>query len=312
MTNHFQSYSTMCGHATIAIAKLVVDSLQSGFLDKFLDRSRLHYDLDKKELRIPIHVPCGLVHATVPCSRRGEGLESLTIDHSRPISYLSVPSYAYALNVQIPIPLDLRWPELGQRDHVTTDIAYGGAFYIVCAASELGFSSSLANPDLEGLTRASRRIKTAFNTSDDLRSRRLYHPEHDELQFLYGTIVTDPDLGVKNDASIGAETSICFFSNAQIDRSPTGSGVQARVALAHARDEHKVGEERTYHSPVSNAFGEGGFVGSAVEEVEFGGMKAVVVRVSGYAKYTGAATYVVEDGDRIGEGFWFDELYAKQ
>lgn len=314
MAETSQRYSTMCGHATIAIARLVVDSLPSGFLDKFLDRSKLHFDVDKQELRIPIHVPCGLVQATVPCVQTGgnNDLNSLSVDASQPISYLGVPSYAPALNVRIPVPAGLRWPELGERDHITADVTYGGAFYIVLPAAELGFSPSLANPDHEGLTRASRSIKKAFNSSEELRTKCLDHPDHKDLQFLYGTIVTDPNLGAKTDGSIGAETSICFFSDAQVDRSPTGSGVQARVALAYARGERKIDHEWTYHSPVSNAFGEGGFVGSAVEEVDFSGRKAVVVKVAGYAKYTGAATYVVEEGDSIGKGFWFDELEAQQ
>ena len=300
----------MCGHATIAIARLVVDSLESGFLDKFLDKGKLKYDSEKQELRIPIHVPCGLVQAGVPSVRQSDG--KFTIDASRPIYYLSVPSYAPALGVKIPVPETLRWPELDQRDHITADVTYGGAFYIVAPASELGFPASLATPDHEGLTRASRSIKKALNSSEELRSKCLDHPEHKDLQFLYGTIVTDPNLGAKTGASIGAETSICFFSDAQVDRSPTGSGVQARVALAYAKGQRRPGEEWSYHSPVSNAFGEGGFVGSVAEEVDFGGRKAVVVKVEGYAKYTGFASYVLEEGDKIGEGFWFDQLQARE
>lgn len=302
----------MCGHATIAIARLVVDSLQSGFLDTFLDRSRLHFDRECQEVRIPMHVPCGLVQASVPYLQNGDPTGTVSIDRSRAISYLSVPSYAAALDAKIAIPPELRWPELGDRESVIADVAYGGAFYIVCPAAQLGFDASIASPDHDGLARASRSIKKAFNGSEALRTQCLQHPDHKDLQFLYGTIVTDPNLGVQTGASIGAETSICYFSDAQVDRSPTGSGVQARVALAYARGERQLGQEWTYHSPVSNAFGEGGFVGSAVEEVDFGGRKAVIVKVSGFAKYTGAATYVVEEGDRIGEGFWFDELTVRQ
>ena len=301
----------MCGHATIAIARLAIDSLPSGFLNKFLDRNKLKYDEEKQEMIIPLHVPCGLVQAVVPCSQSKSRNNGLIVDQSRLISYLSVPSYAAALNINIPIPQELRWPQLGQRDHITADVAYGGAFYVVCTAEELGFSASLATPDIEGLTKATRTIKKAFDVSEELR-KYLDHPDHMDLQFLYGTIVTDPNNGARIGVSAGAESSICFFSDAQVDRSPTGSGVQARVALAYAKGKRKIGEEWSYHSPVSNAFGEGGFVGSAIEAVEFNGREAVIVRVSGFAKYTGAATYVIEEDDTIGEGFWFDGLSASQ
>lgn len=35
------------------------------------------------------------------------------------------------------------------------------------------------------------------------------------------------------------ETGLCFFGDQQIDRSPTGSGIAARVALAYAKGERK-------------------------------------------------------------------------
>src|SRR3546814_14864803 len=56
-----------------------------------------------------------------------------------------------------------------------------------------------------------------------------------DLGFLYGTILTD-------DVALGAgdgraSYNLCIFAEGQIDRSPTGSGVTARFALAAARGE---------------------------------------------------------------------------
>lgn len=299
-------YSTMCGHATLAVARLLVDHAGSGsnlFLDNAM--SELKYDQEKQEVAVRLHVPCGLVHVTVPAIGTGSG--QWKTDPKRPISYLSVPSYATGIWVTVPIPDGLRWPELADRDSVVVDIAYGGAFYILAAICSLGFKSSLANPDLSALSNATGKLKEAFNSSDLLRKFYLQHSEHDDLQFLYGTIVTDTSVGKPAESTSGAETGLCFFSNAQVDRSPTGSGVQARIALACAKGRVKLRERWTYHSPLSNSHdGVGAFVGEAVEEVDAGGRRGVVVKVSGWAHYTGCSSFVVEKGDKIGSGFILD------
>ena len=65
-----------------------------------------------------------------------------------------------------------------------------------------------------------------------------------------------------------------------------------------------------YHSPVSKAFnGEDAFSGEAVKEVKIGhDHYGVVVKVSGWAKYTGCCNFVIEENDEIGNGFWFDDV----
>ena len=304
-------YSTMCGHATLAVARLLVDA--AGCTDQNVlsglesVRESLSYNETNTQVSLRIHVPCGLVHVTVPIVDTDSGRRKLNTAH--PISYLSVPSFATGIDVSIPIPQVLRWPELGNRETIKVDVAYGGAFYIVAPTSELGFSSSLASPDFDALAQATAKLKEAFNDSDELRKLYLQHPDHSDLEFLYGTIVTDPALGEPASNTLGAETGICFFANQQVDRSPTGSGVQARVALAFTKDLMNLGEGRTYHSPVSNGYdGDGGFVGSAVKEVKLGRRDAVIVRVSGWARYTGCCNFIIEEDDKIGKGFWLDEL----
>lgn len=403
-----EGYSTMCGHATLAVARLLVD--QNGELISLTGKKQLEVDWNRKEVGVSLHVPCGLVHVTVPIVGIDDGSNGYRTDPTRPISYLSVPSYATGIWVTVRIPPHLAWPELGDRDSVVVDIAYGGAFYIIASPAALGFPSSLAKPNIAGLSVATKRLKEAFNSIEQLRKFYLQPVEHPDLQFLYGTIVTDTHLGAPELDTGGAETGLCFFSNSQIDRSPTGSGVQAKVALAMAKGRRKLNEKWTYHSIVSNNFSandaahpvpvvngvtaassesfalvsdeeialaqqvdgemvvteklkesditttnaddrkdspicdtpsalidptppsgshsdpvpqstpaksfnaetssriEGAFTGEAVQEVSVGGKQAVIVKVSGWARYTGASTFVVEKGDKIGGGFWFDGM----
>ena len=69
------------------------------------------------------------------------------------------------------------------------------------------------------------------------------HPDAEELGFLYGTILSGPP----EDAS-HTTRNVCIFANAEVDRSPTGTGVSGHVALLAARGELREGEEITVES----------------------------------------------------------------
>ncbi|QDS70997.1 hypothetical protein FKW77_007730 [Venturia effusa] len=298
-----EGYSTMCGHATIALGRFLVD-LQDPSI--FPRRGELEFDPASRSVELRLHAPCGLVRVTVPTNSDGSRADS-----SRPVSFLCVPSFAVGVNINIHISDSFRWPELANRKDLVVDLSYGGAFFCIVAASQLGFHEGLANADTElvALSNASRLLKAAINCNPDLKPL-IRHPQHDDLSFLYSVIIVDDKAPHSESAT---ETGLCFFDDQQIDRSPTGSGVAARVALACAKGERKMGEKWSYHSLVSRAFGGGAFVGEPVEEVRLPNLhgreiNAIIVKVEGQAYYTGFNTFVVEDDDPLAEGFLFDKL----
>jgi trans-L-3-hydroxyproline dehydratase len=122
----------------------------------------------------------------------------------------------------------------------------------------------------------------------------LAHPDAADLAFLYGTILTDGDDG----AGASPTANICVFAEREVDRSPTGSGVTARLAVQHARGRIAVGEVRRFES-VTGAV----FTGRVLGTTRAGDRDAVVVEVGGRAHYTGTARFTLEPGDALGEGF---------
>lgn len=306
-----EGYSTMCGHATLALGRLLVDyaGTKASGLGALHAVKRIRFDEENKEAHVHLHAPCGLVYITVPITRTADGGWSTDLAH--PISYRSVPSYATGISVHLDIPTNLAPSQLAQIDtnnkEIVFDVSYGGAFYIIVSANTLGFSS-IGAADYKALCEAAAKLKAAFNApgAEKLRKKHLMHPDHRDLEFLYGVIVTEPEPEHQG----GAENGLCFFADGQVDRSPTGSGVQARVALAYAKEERKLNESFVYHSPVSKSFdNEGSFMGEAIGTVEVGeGLGGVIVKVSGWAKYTGCASFVIEENDKIGSGFWFENL----
>ena len=120
------------------------------------------------------------------------------------------------------------------------------------------------------------------------------HPDDNDLAFLYGTILTDGRDAYSSDPTANA----CVFADAQVDRSPTGSGVTARIALQHRRGLIQLGRERIFESVVGSRF-----TGRAVSETRCGDFRAVTVEVAGVPHYTGESTFRLEDGDDLGRGF---------
>ncbi|KAJ5689064.1 hypothetical protein N7462_003456 [Penicillium macrosclerotiorum] len=288
---HNGGFSTMCGHATIALGRFLVDTHD---LKVFPKRKELQFDSVTREVAVNIHAPCGLVRVIVPATANGE--ES---DPSRPVRFLSTPAFAAATNLKISLPEEVCWPELGQKKSINIDISYGGAFYVLVDARELGFENGLQKVDIKKISNAASRLK-AYLTTEPSVVQAISHPEDSRLSFLYSVMVVDTEIGSRPEGVDGAETGLCFFADDQIDRSPTGSCVTARMALAHAKGIRQKGQKWAYNSLVSNHFQTGSFVATITDDnVALGETDEdrVVVCVEGQAYYTGTSTFILEQGD---------------
>ncbi|KAK5046519.1 hypothetical protein LTR84_008322 [Exophiala bonariae] len=291
MTN--DGYSTMCGHATIALGRFLLDTHD---LNTFPRRNEVKHDPMAKTALVNLHCPSGLLKVTVPVNDDGSAS-----DPSRPVSFLSVPSFATGIDVTILVPPEYQWTELqGKSKEIHVDFSYGGAFYCMVSATELGFPARLENDKVDQLDKATALLKKYINSTPDL-YKYFRHPGHDDLGFLYSIMVVDDTAKAR-----GSEVGLCFFANQQIDRSPTGGAVAARVALAYAKGNRQLGEAWAYHSLVS-ASGHGPpFLGTVVEELpeRYPEIPYPLVRVmgEGQAFYTGFSTFAVEEEDPLGDG----------
>jgi trans-L-3-hydroxyproline dehydratase len=243
---HNEGYSTMCGHAIIALARWAVES------------GRV------KGPTVRLQCPCGLVIASVAS------------DGS--VRFESVPSFVYALDRIAPTR---SWGP------VTVDIAYGGAFYAFLPADSIGLD--LRSSPMRAIVDAGEEIAQAA-----AKAIPIEHPSEPDLAFLYGTILTDG-----GDGKSSPSRNVCIFAGRQVDRSPTGSGVSARLALQVARRQAKPGEERSFESCTGAIF-----TGNALREAPpVGPRKSVIVEVGGIAHQTGEARFRFEADDPLKDGF---------
>ena len=137
---HNEGYSTMCGHAVIALGRYAVD--------KGLVAAK------EPLTRVNIECPCGMVIADVEVKDGRAG-------H---VSFESVPAFLFAKDVEL---------DLGELGPVIFDIAYGGAFYCLISAAqfglEFGISPVRAFTDAAGaLTQAVRSIALSHPDSPEL------------------------------------------------------------------------------------------------------------------------------------------------
>ncbi len=193
------------------------------------------------------------------------------------VSFVNVPSFVAVLDRDVDVP------GLGT---VLYDVAFGGAFYAFVDAASVGFE--LLPAEVGRLIDAGRAIKAAVSAADPP-----HHPVDADLSFLYGTIFVGP----AHDPAHHSR-NVCVFADGEVDRSPTGTGVSARLALHHARGELAEGEDIVVESVLGTTFG-----GRVVGTTRVGPHDAVVPRVSGTAHITGRSEFFLDPEDPLRDGF---------
>jgi trans-L-3-hydroxyproline dehydratase len=193
------------------------------------------------------------------------------------VTFHNVPSYVVELGGSVRID--------GAGD-VVFDLAFGGAFYAFVDAAAVGLRCEPAHT--RQLIAMGNAIKVAVATA-----RPLTHPTDPDMAFLYGTIFTGPALSA--DAH---SRNVCIFADGEVDRSPTGTGVSARLAIHHARGELQTDETIAIESIIGSRF-----TGRVAGETTFGGVPAIIPEVGGRAFITGRHEFMLEDADPLRDGF---------
>lgn len=193
------------------------------------------------------------------------------------VYFHNVPSFVLALDEVVEVP------GIGK---VRYDIAFGGAFYAFVQATDAGLACTPEH--YRALIEKGMAIKRAV-----MKSRSIIHPFEEDLNFLYGTIFIGPPL-----AEDAGSRNVCIFAEGEVDRSPTGTGVSARMALHYARGEIGIGQPMVIESIIGSRF-----TGRVIRETTFGPHAAVIPEVEGTAHITGRHEFWIDPDDPFREGF---------
>ena len=171
---------------------------------------------------------------------------------------------------------------------IRTDISFGGAFYANVDVKTLGLT--VEPKHLDRYIALGRAIKASLEKTHDV-----VHPVEPELRDVYGVIFYEQL--EENDGHL-RQRNVTIFADGEVDRSPTGSGTSARLALLDASGRLQRGKNLTNGSIVGTDF-----VSQVVGEARVGDIPAVITEVEGSAYLTGYHHFVLEPSDPIGTGF---------
>jgi proline racemase len=271
---HNEGYSTMCGHGIIAIT--------TGLIEEGL------YPATEPVTTIRYEVPAGIVAANAATVQLENGEWAV-----QGVRFTNVPSYVAAQSLSVRPDGVALHGNAAQYGALSVDLAFGGAYYGIVNAAELGLR--VVPDQADALRRAGAAITDVL--------RRDYTPAHPSdaaLSFVYGTIIVDLDPRSSPDGrATGAHMrNATIFADAELDRSPCGSGTSAILAQLHARGRIRVGQE------IINAGITGEhFLGRVEAETALGPYPAISTSVAGNAYITGYSTFTVDSRDPLGEGF---------
>src|ERR687897_1121201 len=230
--------------------------------------------MTEPETVVRLEAPGGVVEARAAC--RDGRVES--------VEFTNVPCFADRLEA----PLEVEG--LGT---IAVDVAYGGMWYALADARALGFA--IEPHEARDLSLAGERIRVAAREQ-----LPCVHPENPEFSGVSIVQLAEPWQG------IGAVSrNAVVVAPGRLDRSATGTGLSARLAVLHARGLITVGDAMTHASAIGSEF-----VGRIVSETEDGNRPAIIPAIRGSAWITGISQLMVDPTDPFPEGYLLSDTWG--
>jgi proline racemase len=268
---HNEGYSTMCGHGIIAVTTV---ALERGLLLPGGDGATVVYD-----------APAGTIRARARFGARRAGKAGRTDGEEgsgknrarvESVAFMNVPSFVLHGGLIV---------KLASRQ-VRVDVAFGGAFYAIVDSEAVGLPIDV--PHLPELRRVGMEIKHAVEAQQSI-----VHPSDPGLAGIYGTIFTGPPNDERADLR-----NVTIFADAEVDRSPCGTGTAAVMAVIDAMGLLANDKPFVHESLIGTRF-----KGRVASRMAIGELQAIVPEIEGSAWITGEHTFIVDEDDPLKEGF---------
>jgi proline racemase len=230
--------------------------------------------MQEPQTRFTLEAPGGLIEVTADC-RNGK---------AERIKVRNIPSFADKLDVKL---------EVAGLGTLTVDTAFGGDSFVVVDARPVGFR--IGPDEARDIAEAAMKITAAANEQIGFK-----HPTNgwDHISFCQFTNPTEIVDGVLT----GKSTVVC--APGKLDRSPTGTGCSARMALLHARGQMKAGERFVGRSVIDTEFH-----CTIEEECTVGGRPAIIPTVAGRAWITGTQHHMLDPADPFPSGYRLSDTW---
>jgi proline racemase len=196
---------------------------------------------------------------------------------AKEVSITNVPSFLYKQDVVIDIP------NMGKA---TLDIAFGGSFFAIIDAKQLGVKVETSQSDQ--LINLGLQIRDIVN-----HTVKVQHPEKPHINSVDLVEIFDeasnPEAHYKN---------AVIFGQGQLDRSPCGTGTSAKLATLYTKGYLKDDDDFIYESITGTMF-----KGRVVGHEKVGPFDAIIPEITGSAYITGFNHFVIDPEDPLKYGF---------
>jgi proline racemase len=228
---------------------------------------------------LTLEAPGGVIEVTAECS---EG-------KAQRIHITNHPSFADKLDAMI---------EVEGFGSLRVDTGYGGDSFVFVSAERLGFA--LTPDEARDIAVTGMKITRAANEQIGFT-----HPTNAEWNHISFCQMTLP-IERRGDGVLVGKNAVAIRPG-KIDRSPTGTGCSARMALLHAKGEMHVGEKFIGRSIIDSEFH-----CTIKSTVDLGGRPAIVPVISGRAWITGTRNEMLDPDDPWPEGYRLSDTWPAE
>jgi proline racemase len=227
------------------------------------------------ETRFVLEAPGGLVNVTAQC-RNGK------VEF---VSVRNVASFADKLGATI---------EVEGLGSLLVDTAFGGDTFVIVDAASAGFE--LLPDEARDICKLGIKITASAN-----QQLGFVHPENPGISAISFCQFTKP-VKMESGQRVGKNTVV--IRPGKLDRSPTGTGLSARLAVLHARGEAQLGDTLLARSIIDSEF-----LGCIEEELMLGTKPAIRPSIKGRAWITGRSQHTLDSQDPWPNGYRLSDTW---
>jgi proline racemase len=222
-----------------------------------------------------LEAPAGMIEAKCFC-RDGKVTQ---------VEFTNVLAFAIKLDQQV---------EVEGIGTITVDTSYGGMTCAHVDANALGFE--VLPDEARDMSLLGKKIKRAVNEQLEV-----VHPENAKIRDVSNIIFGAP-VERRDGMLVSKNGTVC--RHGRLDRSPTGTGTTARLAVMHAKGLISEGELFRNHSITGTHFDS-----RVISKTRVGPYDAVVVTIAGQAWITSIGQYGVDPSDPYPRGHQVSDVW---
>ncbi len=218
---------------------------------------------------LTLEAPAGLIDIMARC-KDGKA-ESITLTN--------VPAFAQHLNVELDVP---------GHGKINVDTAFGGDSFVMADAADFGMEITPHNAHI--IAELGRKIVKAAN-----QQLPFHHPALPDWKHYSFCFIREP---LERIDDVLTSRNACVVNPGKLDRSPTGTGCSALMAVLHAKGLMQTGDTYVGRSVIDSKF-----LGRIAGETTVGNHKAIIPHITGRAWISGQTTLMLDPDDPYPDGY---------